>query len=162
MNDQPAAEVMRDHVRSLLDGGHTYGHADDILAGWPPDAAGRRTAGHPHTAWRLVWHLWFTQDDLLRFATRDDYDEPAWPNDYWPVSDGPPDDFAWDRTVAEFRGGLDTARQLTHEPIEVLLSTAPAGDGTQTVLRSLLMIAEHNAYHLGQLQALKWAAGKKS
>ncbi|MEL7238048.1 MAG: DinB family protein [Planctomycetota bacterium] len=151
------ANVMRQHVLTLLEGGHTYSHADDVLAGWDASRVGERVAGHSHTAWRLVWHLWFTQGDLLRFAMRDDYKEPEWPAAYWPDGDGPADAFAWDRTVAEFRDGLATAQQLAAGTVETLLQVAPRGDGSQTVLRSLLMIAEHNAYHLGQLQALKWS-----
>ena len=151
MND----EALRDHLLRQLDGGLTFGATADLLAGWTDAQAGQRVDHHPHTAWRIVWHLRFCQDDILDFVTRPDYAEPAWPDDYWPNDDGPPDALAWTKQVAAFLGGLERARELAASD---LLAVAPTGNG-ETVLRGLLMIVEHNAYHLGQLATLRSAIG---
>jgi hypothetical protein len=99
-----------------------------------------------------------TQRDILEFCRNPDYIEKRWPDDYWPPSPAPPTPMAWDRSIAEFRHDLKALQQLAVDPALNLFDRVPQGDG-QTFLRELLLVADHNAYHLGQLVAVRRCLG---
>ena len=130
-----------------LDGGLTFGRVEDLLADWPAAATGRVPAGQSHSPAGLLWHLAFCQTDILDYLTRDDYAEPDWPADYWPTDAA---DFGACRR--DFLGGLGRAKRLVADAD--LLAAVPT-HAEHTVLRGVLMIVEHNAYHLGQLATLR-------
>jgi uncharacterized damage-inducible protein DinB len=150
--------VLRDQLVRHLDGGLTFRAVDDLLDGWPMDKIGDRAPGHPHTAWQLVWHVRHCQRDLIEFIESSDYQAGDWPGDYWPEDATPPDDLAWDRALSLFREDRRHLRALLEHDESDLLQVSPTGDG-ETMLRSMLMILEHNAYHLGQLAVLRRALG---
>jgi hypothetical protein len=104
----------------------------------------------PHTPWRLLEHLRITQWDILRFTTDPGHTSPDWPEGYWPSGDAPPDDAAWERAMAAYRADDRAMQALVADPATDLLSPIPHGS-SQTVLREALIVADHAAYHLGQL-----------
>jgi hypothetical protein len=95
------------------------------------------------------------QSDILEFSRNAKYKSPKWPEGYWPKSEAPPSDAAWDKSVSAFRQDLDALKKLVvHANDEQLYAPIPHGDG-QTLLREALLVADHNSYHLGQLMYLK-------
>ena len=154
MNDK----ALREHVDYLLGGGGAHLDFDKAVAGLPPEKRGVRAAHTPHTAWRLVEHLRIAQWDILEFSRNPKHVSPEWPAGYWPEGDAPPDDKAWDRSVAAFKADLAAVRALVNDPKTDLFAKIPHGDG-QTILREALLVADHNAYHLGQLVFLRRALG---
>lgn len=150
--------ALRDHVLELLRGGHAHLTFDQAVADLPPELRGRRAAGTPHTAWRLLEHLRIAQWDILEFSRNPAHVSPKWPDGYWPQGDAPPDDAAWDRSVAQFRRDLKAMEDLVADPATDLLASIPHGKG-KTVLREALLLADHNAYHLGQLVMLRRGLG---
>jgi hypothetical protein len=154
MNDK----ALREQVDYLLGGGGAHLDFDKAVAGLPPEKRGVRAANTPHTAWRLVEHLRIAQWDILEFSRNPKHVSPEWPAGYWPAGDAPPDDKAWDRSVAAFKADLAAVRALVNDPKTDLFAKIPHGDG-QTVLREALLVADHNAYHLGQLVFLRRALG---
>ena len=83
---------------------------------------------------------------------------PEWPDGYWPQGDAPPDDAAWDRSIKAFRADLKAVEELVTDPSTDLFARIPHGDG-QTILREALLVADHNAYHLGQIVAVRRMLG---
>ena len=154
MNDK----ALREHLDYLLGGGGAHLDFDKAITGLPPEIRGVRAPNTPHTAWRLVEHLRIAQWDILEFSRDPEHVSPEWPAGYWPAGDAPPDDAAWDRSVAAFRADLAAMRALVNNPGTDLFAPLPHGDG-QTVLREALLVADHNAYHLGQLVFLRRALG---
>jgi DinB family protein len=112
----------------------------------------------PHTPWRLVEHLRIAQRDILEFTRNPRHVSPPWPEGYWPVGDAPPDDAAWNRSVAGFRADLQAMQDLVADPATDLFAPLPHGEG-QTVLREALLVADHNAYHLGQMVVVRRLLG---
>jgi hypothetical protein len=149
---------LREHLDYLLAGGGAHLTFDQAVADLPPALRGVRAPGTPHTAWRLVEHLRIAQWDILEFSRNPKHVSPDWPAGYWPPTDAPPDDAAWDRTLAAFRADLAAMRALVADPKTDLFARLPHGDG-QTVLREALLVADHNAYHLGQLVMLRRTIG---
>jgi hypothetical protein len=151
-------KALREHLDYLLGGGGAHLNFDKAIAGLPPKLRGVRPANSPHTAWRILEHLRIAQWDILEFSRNPKHVSPDWPGEYWPAGDAPPDDAAWDRSVAAFRSDLAAMRALVADSTTDLFAKIPHGDG-QTVLREALLVADHNAYHLGQLVELRRAIG---
>jgi hypothetical protein len=154
--DQTAS--LRDHLLYLLKGGGAHLNFDKAIAGLPAKLRGAKPPGVPHTPWRLLEHLRIAQWDILEFTRDPQHVSPSFPEGYWPAGDAPPDDRAWDRSVAAFQADLTTMQDLVADPATDLFTPLPHGDG-QTVLREALLVADHNAYHLGQLVVVRRLLG---
>ena len=123
---------------------------DDAVADFPIKLRGVKPKGAPHTPWQLLEHLRIAQWDILDFSRNPDYQEMKWPDDYWPKTEAPPDAAAWDKSVAQFRRDLKAIEELVSDAGTDLTARIPHGTG-QTLLREVLLVADHNSYHLGQL-----------
>jgi hypothetical protein len=145
-NDQS----LRKQLVALLDGGHAYSTFDKIIAGFPPKLRGEAPKGLPHSAWMLLEHLRIAQRDILDFSRDPKYLAPKWPDDYWPKASSPPSAAAWDESVKLFQDDLNAMKKLVSNPKTDLFAKIPWGEG-QTILREALLIADHNAHHLGQM-----------
>src|SRR5581483_3414889 len=128
------------------------------MNGIAPDLRGRRPDGAPYSAWELLEHLRRTQRDILDFCVSPQYEELEWPADYWPPSSEPPTPGAWDASVAQFLDDRRALQELAANPAIDLSTRVPNGDG-QTYLRELLLVADHTAYHVGQLVLVRRLLG---
>ena len=151
-------KALREHVLYLLGGGGAHLDFDAAVAELPPNLRGTKPNGLPHTPWRLVEHMRIAQWDILDFSRNPDHESLPWPAGYWPEGDGPPDERAWDRSVRTFRADLQAMQDLVADDATDLLSPIPWGD-RQTILREALLVADHNAYHLGQLVTVRRMLG---
>lgn len=151
-------KILREHVRYLLRGGGAHVDFEAAIAGLPSQLRGKKPAGLPHTPWQLLEHMRIAQWDILEFSINPKHVSPDFPSGYWPNSDAPPDSRAWDKSVAGFRRDLKAMRKLVSAPSTDLLARIPHGDG-QTILREALLVADHNAYHLGQLVTVRRLLG---
>jgi hypothetical protein len=149
-------ETLRQALATLLLGGEAHAPTKEVIQGFSADWAADRLAGAAHTGWELLEHLRIAQWDILEFATNPGHMSPAWPQGYWPESDAPADAREWDRSVRSFLDGLQKAQDIATDRSVDLFVAFPHGTG-QTMLRELLLIADHNAYHLGQLLCLQRA-----
>jgi len=151
-------EPLRKHLTKLLDWEDAHVGFEAVVEG--VDAALRGVAPHgmPHSPWQLLEHLRLPQHDILDFCRNPAYSERAWPEDYWPSSAGPPTAAAWDESVAAFRREREELKQLAADPALDLFARIPHGTG-QTYLRELLLVADHNAYHIGQLVLVRRSLG---
>ena len=145
---------LRRHVVALLEGKGAHLTFDAVMDGWPAAARASKPDGAVHTAWQLLEHLRLAQRDILDFCVADSYEELAFPDDYWPPVDQVPDEAAWTGSLERFRHDLERMQQLVADPGVDLLQPIPRGTG-QTILREALLVADHNAYHLGQLALLR-------
>jgi len=149
---------LREHLIYLLKGGGAHLSFDKAVAGLPAELRGARPPGIPHTPWRLLDHLRIAQWDILEFTRKPKHVSPVWPAGYWPATQAPPDDAAWDKSVKAFRADLASLRRIVKNPKINLHARLPHGTG-QTVLREVLLVADHNAYHLGQLVLVRRLLG---
>ena len=128
------------------------------MDGVPAELRGTQPDGLPHSLWQLVEHLRITQEDILDFCRNADYEEMKWPDDYWPKSPAPPSGSAWDDSISAFREDREAMEALAMDESIDLFATIPHGSG-QTYIREILLVADHNAYHLGQLVAVRRQLG---
>lgn len=146
----PHDKSLREHLIYLLSGGGAHLSFDDAVKDLPENLRGVTYGGFPHSAWMLLEHLRLAQWDILEFSRNTKHKSPAWPEGYWPQTEAPENPAAWDKSVAQFRKDLKAMQDLVANPKTDLYARVPWGDG-QTILREALLLADHNAYHLGQL-----------
>jgi hypothetical protein len=150
--------ALREQLLHLLRGGNAHMTFDEAVADFPMEAINRRPPNVPYTPWHLLEHLRLAQWDILDFIRNPRYQEMKWPDDYWPTPDAEADAAAWERTLAAFRADLNAVEAIASDPQTDLTATIPHGDG-QTVLRELLLVADHNAYHIGEFAILRQVMG---
>ena len=150
--------ILRDHLLELLRGRSAHLDFEKAIGGLPPELRGVKAPALPHTVWQLLEHLRIAQWDILGFSRNPDHVSPSWPEGHWPDSAAPPDDAAWDRSVETFLTELQEMQDLVADPKTDLYAKIPWGDG-QTILREALLVADHNAYHLGQIVSVRQALG---
>lgn len=150
--------ALRQHLLNLLDARQAHATFDNVIEGLPPDLRGVRPDRLPYSPWELLEHLRIAQADILDFCRNPDYTELAWPDDYWPAASAPPKRGAWDESVGRFREDLQAMKDLVSDPATELFAEIPHGDG-QTYLREAMLVADHNAYHIGQLVTVRRLLG---
>ena len=150
MTAQTDDTTLRDLLDRLLAWEDAHVGLDTALADIPGETRGRRPDGLPHSPWEIVEHLRRAQHDILSFCVSDTYTAHTWPDDYWPPSPAPPSATAWDDSVAQFRRDREALQGLATDPSTDLGAPVPNGTG-QTLLRELLLTADHTAYHVGEL-----------
>jgi DinB superfamily len=147
-------QALREHLVALLGGGNAHAGFDQAVSSLPAALQGRRPQGAPHSAWELLEHLRIAQWDILEFSRNPKHVSPGWPDGYWPKTAAPPNAQAWEESVAKFRADLKAMEQLVSDPATDLFARIPHGEG-QTILREALLVADHNAYHVGELVFLR-------
>ena len=157
-NSKNNDQELRQHLEYLLKGGGAHVHFEDALAAFPESKRGVFAKGLPHTGWQLLEHLRIAQWDILEFSRNAKHVSPDFPGGYWPKTPLPPSDAAWDKSWKSFQSDLKQMIALVKNSKTDLLAKIPHGDG-QTILREALVLADHNAYHLGQLVDLRRALG---
>jgi hypothetical protein len=150
--------ALREHLVNLLTGGHAHATFDAAIKNLPPALRGKRPRGAEHSAWEVLEHLRIAQWDILDFSRNPNYQHLPWPEGYWPATPAPPDPKAWDKSVRAFRRDLKDLCDLVENPSTDLYARIPHGDG-QAILREALLVADHNAYHLGELVLLRRLLG---
>jgi hypothetical protein len=150
--------ALRQHLLELLKGESAHASFQDAIQDFPAELRGKRPKGAPHSPWELLEHMRIAQWDILEFSRNPGYKSLKWPEGYWPESPEPPDEKAWDRSVHAFCQELQTMCALVADDATDLYARIPHGDG-QTLLREALLVADHNAYHLGQLVLLRRTLG---
>jgi uncharacterized damage-inducible protein DinB len=149
--------ALREHLKKLLDWEDAHASVDRAIDGIPPRLRGQVPEGAAHSAWQLLEHLRICQHDILDFSVNPQYAEIPM-EEYWPRTAAPPSDAAWKKSVTALRRDRAKLRRLAEDPKVDLFARIPHGSG-QTYLRELLLVADHNAYHAGQLVALRRRLG---
>ncbi len=148
----------RQHLVDLLTKGNAHATFDDAVKNLPAELRGKRPKGAEHSPWQLLEHLRIAQWDILEFSRDAKHKSPDWPGGYWPAKPAPPNEKAWDKSVRAFRRDLKAMCELVSNEKTDLYARIPHGDG-QTILREALLIADHNAYHVGQLVLVRRLLG---
>jgi len=154
MNDK----ALRAQLVRLLDFKEAHVDFDRAVKGIPPRLRGKLPQGTEHTLWQLIEHLRIAQADILEFCRTSKYNEKKWPDDYWPKALGPHGAGAWSKSIAAYRRDRKALQRLAANPKIDLAAAIPHGTG-QTYLREILLVADHNAYHIGQIVAFRRRLG---
>jgi len=149
---------LREQLVKLMRSGQAFRTRQELLEGLTLQEAGQSVKGLPYTIWQLLEHMRFTQHDILDFSHNANYHEPHWPDDYWPAQAAPENQQQLEQTLKAIEQDLEEMVQLVQNPANDLFKPFPHGQG-QTLLREAMLVAEHNAYHLGQIVLLRRLQG---
>ena len=147
---------LREHLLYLLRGGGAHISFEEALKDFPAELVNARAQGVPYTPWELLEHMRIAQWDILEFSRSAAHVSPRWPEGYWPDKTAEAGEEDWRRSVGRFREDLRAMEALVEDPSGDLYARIAHGDG-QTLLREALLVADHNAYHLGALVTLSRA-----
>ncbi len=152
------SDALRQHLLDLLRGRNAHADFDATFTDFPSKLRGVKPPGSPYTAWQLLEHMRLAQWDILEFSRNPKHKSPAWPEGYWPKTETPPNAAAWNNSLRSFRADHKGMAKLVADKKTDLYAKIPHGTG-QTILREALLVADHNAYHLGQLVLLRRLLG---
>jgi uncharacterized damage-inducible protein DinB len=149
--------ALRAQLVTLLSWHDAHVDFDGAVAALPKALRGKVPHGSPYSVWQLVKHLRIAQHDILDFCVNPSYKEMRWPEDYWP-GEAIPNDADWDDTIAAYHADLAAMQALVQDEKIDLFATIPHGSG-QTYLREALLVADHAAYHIGQIVLVRRMLG---
>jgi hypothetical protein len=147
-------QSLRTHLVYLLRGRGAHLSFEDFVDGFRKELCNKQIRGLPYTPWQVLEHMRIAQWDILEFSRNSNHVSPDFPEGYWPNPDELGNARLWDATVERFRSDLKEMEELVLAPATNLFTRIPHGDG-QTIMRETLLIADHNAYHLGALAVMK-------
>jgi uncharacterized damage-inducible protein DinB len=150
--------ALRQQVVDLLTAKNAHADLEAAIAKLPSKLRGAKPKGFPHSAWQLLEHIRIANWDILEFSKNAKHASPPWPEGYWPKTEAPPNAAAWDKSVRQVRASMKGMIRLVRSKKTNLFAPIPHGTG-QTVLREALLIADHNAYHFGQIVLLRRLLG---
>jgi hypothetical protein len=150
---------IRDHLLRALDWEEAHVGFANAVDGIPAAKRGVRPAGFDHSPWELVEHIRIAQEDILDFCVNPNYEHRMkWPDDYWPKEPAPSGARAWSESLASYARTRDDLKRLVRK-VDDLTAKVPTGKKAHTYLRAILLVIDHNAYHVGQLVAVRRALG---
>lgn len=151
-------DALREQLLALLSGGHAHLDFDQAVADFPMEQINTPPPNVPYTPWHLLEHLRIAQWDILEFIRNPDHVSPDWPAGYWPARDERADAARWHQTIEDFRADLQALRDLVADPDTDLTAPLPHAKD-YTVVREILTVADHNAYHVGEFAILRQIMG---
>ena len=151
-------DAVREQVIALLRGGNAHVTFDDAIKDLPAAKRNEVPKGAEHSVWQLLEHMRIAQSDILEFSRNPKHVSPDWPAGYWPESKKP-SEAAWKKSIESFKKDLQSMEDLVADPATDLYEKIPHGGG-QNILREALLVADHNAYHLGQLLLVRRLLGE--
>jgi hypothetical protein len=151
MNDDT---VMREQLLALLRGGNAHMTFEEAVADFPMAHINRKPPHVPYTPWHLLEHIRLAQWDILEFSRDPHHISPDWPEGYWPPQDEQADEARWQQTLQAFRADLQAIQELAANPQVDLLAPLPHAPG-YTLFREIVLVADHNAYHIGEFAILR-------
>jgi hypothetical protein len=153
MDDQ---DTFRQHLLDLLGRGQAHPEFEQVVRGFPHETINRRPPNLPYSPWRLLEHIRIAQWDILEFIRNPDHVSPHWPEGYWPAENERADEPRWAMTIAGIQADRQALAAIVADPETDLLTDLRHAAG-YTILREILVVCDHNAYHLGELGLLREA-----
>ena len=154
----PDDQVLRNQILQLLNGRNAHYTFDNAVADFPLEAVNERPPNVPYTPWHLVEHLRIAQWDILEFMRDPDHVSPEWPKGYWPDPQSTTNAAGWQQSLDRFRADLAAVEAMVKDDSLDITAELPHAPG-YTFLREFLLVADHNAYHVGEFAILRQVMG---
>ena len=151
-------DVIREQLLHLLRGGKAHMTFDQAIDGFPLESINSKPPNVSDSPWQLLEHLRIAQRDILEFIRDPDHVSPAWPEGYWPPKDEEADQSRWQQTIQAFRSDIKELEAIVEDRTADLHADLPHAEGF-TILREILLVADHNAYHIGEFAILRQVMG---
>lgn len=147
-------EIVCEQLLSFLKGGNAHMKFEDMVADFPENQMNTVFPNGDYTPWHLLEHIRRTQFDILDFIQNSDYEYRTWPDDYWPQKNEKATKKEWEKTIEDFYKDSKALQKIVSDKKTDLYARIPHGDG-QTILREILLVADHSAYHIGEFAIMR-------
>lgn len=147
--------AIRTQLVNLLTKQQAHQSLDDAVKNFPEKDLNTRPPNVEYTFWHLLEHLRITQWDILDYCRNSNYKGIEWPREYWPARDATTDAAGWQHTLDQFHADLDELVAIVKNPKTDLYAPIPHGYDGHNILREILVVADHNAYHIGEFGILR-------
>ena len=151
-------DVVREQVLQLLRGGNAHLNLEKIIDGFPPEAINELPPNVPYSPWHLLEHIRIAQSDILEFIRHSDHVSPTWPEGYWPLTGEEADAAKWEKAIQSLDSDMEQLQAIVQDPDTDLYADLPHAAG-YTILREMLLVADHNSHHLGEFAILRAVMG---
>ena len=148
----------RQTLIEFLQQGAAHLPVKDILSDIKAENRHKRFAASVHTIWEELEHLRIAQEDIIRYTLDPSWQSPDWPQGYWPADTTELAESKWQKSLKSFFTNLDEVCAIIENSSIDLTDTIPHGQW-RTYLREILLIIDHNAYHLGKIVQLRKLLG---
>jgi len=152
-------DILRNNLMELLKGGSAHLTMKDALKDLAQENRAKRPSNNVHSVWELLVHIKTAQEDIYQYTIDPFWKSPKWPDEYWPPKDQVdiPDEL-WNETIKNYKSDLNGLIKLVENKDLNLLSDIPHGEG-RTYLREILLAADHNSHHIGQIVVVRKMLG---
>jgi hypothetical protein len=150
--------ILREQLLALLRGGNAHMPFDEAVADFPVGAINARPPNVPYSPWHLLEHMRITQWDILEFIQNPDHVSPKWPEGYWPALNAQANELRWFETISNFQADLSDLEEIVKNPATHLCAPITHAPG-YTIFREILLVSDHNAYHVGEFAILRQVMG---
>jgi hypothetical protein len=147
-------KTIREQLHALLSGGNAHMSFAEAVSGFPLKEINRRLPNASYTVWHLLEHMRIAQWDILEFVRNPDHASPDFPDGYWPKVDTVTTPAGWRKTIKEFSADLKAFEALVKNPRTDFFSPIPHARD-YTILREVLLAADHNAYHIAEIVTIR-------
>jgi hypothetical protein len=151
-------EILRENLLALLAGEHARMSFEEAVRQFPVDKINENLPNADYTPWALLEHIRIAQEDILDFIRNPNYEAKEWPKDYWPPEGKQASRADWERTIDGFKRDFADMQDIVKNPKTDLYQDIPWGEG-ETILREIVTLANHNAFHLGEFAIMRQAMG---
>ncbi|MBE9584194.1 DinB family protein [Mucilaginibacter sp. JRF] len=153
----PHHDTLLNELTNFLTGKGAHVSFAEAVDGLPANLRGVKADNMPYSIWQLVEHIRIAQWDMLEFSRDANHQSPNWPEGYWPDEAAPESDEAWNASLKKIESDLQEFIALLKSAKDIY---APFAHGTgQNLLREALQIGDHNAYHTGEILAVRRVLG---
>ena len=151
--------IIREQLVNLLIKQQAHMGFEDAVKNFPAKDFNTRPPHVDYTFWHLLEHLRLTQWDILDYSRNPDYKPVEWPHDYWPAQNATADEAEWHRTIDQFIADRAELVDMVKNPKTDLYAAIPHGYDGHTIMREIFVVADHNAYHIGEFAILRQVVG---
>jgi hypothetical protein len=152
------SDELREQLLALIRGGHAHMSFDKVVSDFPIERINTRPPNVAYTPWHLLEHMRIAQWDILEFIRNPDHVSPEWPEGYWPDEKQDADAAQWQATIEAFGSNQQALEAMINDRQVDLLADLSHAEG-YTILREILLVSDHNAYHIGELAVLRQVMG---
>lgn len=151
-------KLMRKELIDLLEGGNAHFGFEEVLADLPLEYVNKKPPNTPYSLWHFVEHLRIAQWDILEFIRNPEHESPEYPSGYRPAADKTTDLAGWRQSCESFLTDLEALKDLVRDERRDLLAPLPHAK-EYNLFREILLAADHNAYHIGELAIVRQVMG---
>ena len=151
-------KIIREQLLALLEAKNAHVTFEDSIAGFPVEHINSKAPGIPYSTWELIEHMRITQYDILDFIKNPGYQEMKWPEGYWPEKEAKATKEQWKRSIQQFLNDLEALKEIVRNPETDFTGPLPHAP-KYNIFREILVVADHNSYHTGQIVILRRSLG---